>query len=137
MLEMILIYGMVNSMTLILWALGFGVVFTIAGISNFAHGAIYMCTGIICSELVMGIGLPFALGIIISLTSAGVLGLIVYKFVLERIRGNQLNEIVATFAFALIAMYSLKQAGVIRLGYSIPKFIEGNLTIGFVAVDYQ
>ncbi|MDY7037810.1 MAG: branched-chain amino acid ABC transporter permease, partial [Thermodesulfobacteriota bacterium] len=64
-------------------------------------------------------------------------GGVLFQNVLERIRGNQLNEIVATFAFALIAMYSLKQAGVIRLGYSIPKFIEGNLTIGFVAVDYQ
>jgi len=137
MLEMILIYGMVNSMTLLLWALGFGIVFTIAGISNFGHGAIYMCTGIICSELVMGMGLPFAVGIVLSLISSGVLGLIVYKVILERIRGNQLNEIVATFAFALIAMYSLKQAGVIRLGYSIPKFIEGSIMIGLVSVDYQ
>ena len=41
----ILVYGVVNSLTLALMALGFTLVYGISRLPNFAHGALYIIAG--------------------------------------------------------------------------------------------
>ena len=45
MLEVTLIYGLINSIILALMALGFSLTFGISGVSNFAYGALYVLAG--------------------------------------------------------------------------------------------
>jgi len=43
----ILIYGIVNSFSLALMAIGFTLVYGICRLPNFAHGALYVVTGLL------------------------------------------------------------------------------------------
>ena len=43
----ILVYGIINSVTLSLMALGFTLVYSISRLPNFAHGALYITSGYI------------------------------------------------------------------------------------------
>ena len=45
MLPSILIYGLVNSVSLALIAIGFSLTFGISGVANFAYGGFYLLSG--------------------------------------------------------------------------------------------
>ena len=55
----ILVYGIINSVTLSLLSLGFTLVYSISRLPNFAHGALYITTGYFIWLFLNGLGLSY------------------------------------------------------------------------------
>ncbi len=133
----ILIYGTINSIMLALMALGFALVYGTSRIPNFAHGAIYVLCGFITWVFVRGLGLNYFLGILLALALTGLLGALMYRFVLVRVRGMNISEIIASYAIGLALLEGLRWGGFKGTTYTLPVFIEGSINIGEIPVDYQ
>ncbi|MDQ1333505.1 MAG: branched-chain amino acid transport system permease protein [Thermodesulfobacteriota bacterium] len=133
----ILIYGIINSIALALMALGFALVYGISRVPNFAHGAIYVLSGFITWTFLRGLGLNYALSIVISLVLMGVLGALLYQFVLIRVRGMAISEIIASYAIGLAILEGLRWGGFKGMSYTLPVFVEGSVMIGGIPIDFQ
>jgi branched-chain amino acid transport system permease protein len=131
----ILIYGIINSVKLTLVALGFTLVYGISRLPNFAHGALYVVTGFIVWSLLNTAGLPYLPCILISLVITGALGALLYHFVLIRVRGMAISEIIASYAAGLAVLEGLRWVGFKGMTYTLPVFAEGSLDLMGVPVD--
>jgi len=131
----ILIYGTINSIALALMALGFALVYGISRIPNFAHGALYVITGFITWTLLRTLGLNYLLSIILAIIAIGVVGALIYQFVLIRVRGMATSEIIASYAIGLAILEGLRWGGFKGATYTLPVFIEGSINIGDIPVD--
>jgi branched-chain amino acid transport system permease protein len=137
-LEMdILIYGIINSFSLALMAIGFTLVYGISRLPNFAHGALYVITGFLVWSLVHLLKLNYVISIILALVIMGLAGATIYRFVLIRVRGMATSEIIATYALGLAILEFLRWRGFKGMTYTLPVFIEGSINIGSVPVDFQ
>ena len=139
----IVIYGTVNSVIFALIAVGFTLVYGVSRIPNFAHGSIYVLVGFLTWSFVNDLKINYALAILVSLTIAAILGFIIYRLILIRLRGMATSEIIASFAVSLIILEGLRMQGIagfkgfIGPFYVLHPFIEGKLNIFGVFVDYQ
>ena len=133
----ILIYGTINSAVLALYALGFALVYGICRLPNFAHGALYVLSGFITWILLNMLGLPYLPAIILTLLITAAIGALIYQFVLIRIRGMEISEIIASYAIGLAIIESLRYFGFKGMTYTLPAFVEGSFDIGDVPVDYH
>jgi len=133
----ILIYGIVNSFSLALMAIGFTLVYGICRLPNFAHGALYVVTGFIVWSLIHLLKLNYFLSIILALVIMGLIGAAIYRFVLIRVRGMATSEIIATYALGLAVLEFLRWAGFKGMTYTLPVFIEGSISISGTPIDLQ
>jgi branched-chain amino acid transport system permease protein len=133
----ILIYGIINSFSLALMAIGFTLVYGISRLPNFAHGALYVVTGFLVWSLIHLLKLNYIISIILALMIMGLLGAAIYRFVLIRVRGMATSEIIATYALGLAILEFLRWAGFKGMTYTLPVFIEGSISIRGIPVDLQ
>ena len=133
----ILVYGTINSVALALYALGFALVYGTSRLPNFAHGALYVLSGFIAWSALNTLGLPYLPSILLTLIVTGIIGALIYQFVLIRVRGMEISEIIATYAIALAILEGLRWGGFKGMTYTLPAFIEGSTSIAGVSVDYQ
>ncbi len=139
----ILVYGVVNGMTFVLWAVGFSFVYGISRLPNFAHGALYVVTGFITWSFINSTGLPHWLSIILSLLIVSFAGVAIYQFVMIRVRGMPISEIIVSFAIALAILEGLRLQGIggfkgfIGPGYVLPPFVNGVIETHWVTIDLQ
>ncbi len=139
----IVIYGTVNSIVFALIAVGFTLVYGVSRIPNFAHGSIYVLVGFLTWSFVNDLRMNYALAILLSLTIAAVVGFIMYRFILIRLRGMATSEIIASFAVSLVILEGLRMQGIggfkgfIGPFYILRPFIEGKMNIWGVFVDFQ
>jgi branched-chain amino acid transport system permease protein len=133
----ILIYGTINSIMLALMALGFALVYGTSRIPNFAHGAIYVLCGFITWVFVRSLEMNYLLSVVLSLILTGLLGAMIYRFVLIRVRGMNISEIIASYAIGLAILETLRWGGFKGTTYTLPVIIEGSMMIGDIPVDYQ
>ncbi len=133
----ILIYGTINSVTLALYAIGFAMVYGVSRLPNFAHGALYVVSGFITWSFLNLLGLNYLLSILLSLISTALIGALIYQFVLIRVRGMEISEIIASYAIGLAILEGFRWGGFKGLTYTLPAFIEGSTEIAGVSVDYQ
>jgi len=133
----ILVYGTINSIALALMALGFALVYGISGIPNFAHGALYVVAGFIAWSLLRTLGLNYLLSIILAILATGILGAIIYRFVLIRVRGMAVSEIIASYAIGLAILEGLRCGGLKGMNYTLPVFWQGSIMVAGVPVDLQ
>jgi len=133
----ILIYGIINSFSLALMAIGFTLVYGISRIPNFAHGALYVITGFLVWSLIHLLKLNYVVSIILALVIMGLVGAAIYRFVLIRVRGMATSEIIATYALGLAVLEFLRWGGFKGMTYTLPVFIEGSVHIAGVPVDLQ
>jgi branched-chain amino acid transport system permease protein len=133
----ILIYGIINSFSLALMAIGFTLVYGISRLPNFAHGALYVITGFLVWSLMNLLKLHYAISIPIALIIMGLVGAAIYRFVLIRVRGMATSEIIATYALGLAILEFLRWGGFKGMTYTLPVFIEGSINIGGIPVDFQ
>ncbi len=131
----ILIYGTINSVALALMALGFALVYGISRVPNFAHGALYVITGFIAWSLLRTLGLNYFFSIVLAIIAIGVVGALMYQFVLIRVRGMAISEIIASYAIGLAILEGLRWGGFKGSTYTLPVFIEGSINIGDIPVD--
>src|SRR5512143_4189764 len=133
----ILIYGTINSIALALMALGFALVYGISRIPNFAHGAIYVVAGFITWTFLKAVGLSYFLSALIAILITGILGAMIYRFMLIRVRGMAISEIIASYAIGLAILEGLRWGGFKGMTYTLPVFIPGSVTLAGVPVDLQ
>jgi len=133
----ILIYGTINSVALALYALGFALVYGICRLPNFAHGALYVLSGFIAWTVLNSLHTNLFVAIIATLLIAGLIGALIYRVFLIRVRGMEISEIIASYAIALAILEGLRWGGFKGMTYTLPVFIEGSVTISGISVDYQ
>ncbi len=133
----ILIYGTINSVALALYALGFALVYGICRLPNFAHGALYVLSGFIAWTVINTLKANLLVAVVVSLLVTGIIGAIIYRLFLIRVRGMEISEIIASYAIALAILEGLRWGGFRGMTYTLPVFIEGSMTIGGISVDYQ
>jgi branched-chain amino acid transport system permease protein len=137
MLEVTLIYGFINSVILALIALGFSLTFGISGVSNFAYGGLYILAGYTVWLLINKLGVPFLPAAILAVVLTSLLGALLYRFVLLRVRGLVLSEVIATFGVGLAILEFFRYLGFTGFEYTLPKFTDGSVMIGSTYVDHQ
>ncbi|MGD8563397.1 MAG: branched-chain amino acid ABC transporter permease [Desulfarculaceae bacterium] len=133
----ILIYGTINSVSLALMALGFSLVYGVSRLPNFAHGAIYVLTGYLTWVLIHTLGLNYLLAALAALAICGLVGAAMYHFILVRIRGMAISEIIASYAIGLAILEGLRWGGLKGATIILQPFIRGSVNIVGVPVDYQ
>ncbi|MEK7365074.1 MAG: branched-chain amino acid ABC transporter permease [Candidatus Deferrimicrobiota bacterium] len=133
----ILLFGIINSVTLSLTALGFTLVYSISRLPNFAHGALYVTSGYIVWLCVNTLGLNYLLGIVVGIVATAIIGALMYRLIILRIRGMQISEIIATYAIGLAIIEGLRWGGLRGSTFTLPSFLAGSIEIGGIAVDHQ
>lgn len=132
-----LLYGVVNSVTLALVALGFNLTFGISGIANFSYGAMYVLAGYGTWMMLQRVGLPLGAAIPVMITATSLLGALLYRVVLVRVRGMVISEVIATFGIGLAILEFFRYLGFIGFQYTLPVFMEGSVQIGALFLDLQ
>ena len=131
----ILIYGTINSIALALYALGFAMVYGVSRLPNFAHGALYVICGFIAWSFLKSWGVNYLISILLSIIVIGIIGALIYQFILIRVRGMAISEIIASYAIGLAILEGLRWGGFKGMTYTLPTFIQGTVFIAGVPVD--
>jgi branched-chain amino acid transport system permease protein len=132
-----ILYALINSVILILMAVGFNLTFGISGVSNFAYGALYVLSAFVTWILLKMVGLPYLLSAVISILFTAFIGGLMYRFILMRVRGQALSEVISTFGIGLALLEFFRYLGFVGFEYSLPVFIDRSFVIGGVQIDAQ
>ncbi len=126
-MEQIVVNGLYLGAQYALIALGLTLIFALMNVLNFAHGQMYVLGGYM-TYLVYGLlGLPFALGLVLSAVTLLVVGAIVEKFLFRPVLKKSAREessmlLAAGLAFLfdsiILLLFGQKQQGV-------PKIMDG------------
>jgi branched-chain amino acid transport system permease protein len=133
----VLIYGLINSVTLILLSIGFALVYGVSRVPNFAHGALYVLTGYATWVFLNRFGFSFGLAVLFSVVISALVGTFIYQVILIRVRGMPVSEIIASFSVGLAILEFLRWTGLRGATYMLPPFVQGSVTIAGVPVDMQ
>lgn len=131
------VYGLVQSVILALVASGFNLTFGISGIANFAYGALYILAGYGVWILLNNLGLPLLIAIPTMVLLTALVGALLYRLILIRLRGLAISEVIATFGVGLAILELFRYLGFIGFEYTLPVFWDGSLLIAGVYLDYQ
>jgi branched-chain amino acid transport system permease protein len=107
----IVVYGVINSIVLALLSLGFALVYSISRLPNFAHGALYITAGYLVWLLLNAFGLPYWASIVIGILLTSLIGALIYRLIIIRIRGMEISEIIGTYAVGLAIIEGLRWGG--------------------------
>ncbi|MEJ2098637.1 MAG: branched-chain amino acid ABC transporter permease [Desulfobacterales bacterium] len=128
------IYGLVNSAALAVMAIGFTLTFGISGVANFAYGAYYVLAAYCTWSLYHMLSLPYPLAVFVSILLVAAMGGFTYRFVLLRIHGQVISEVIATFAMGLLILELLVYfAG--GYGRELPAFSDYSFQLGGAYID--
>jgi len=131
----IIVYGVINSVSLALMALGFALIYGISRVANFAHGALYVISGFLVWSFLNTAGLNYFFSILAAMVVVGVVGALIYQFVLIRVRGMPVSEIIASYAIGLAILEGFRWWGFKGMTYTLPVFVEGGTQVMQVSVD--
>jgi len=133
----ILVYGAVQSGVYAMLALGFSLIFGVAGVVNLAHTAFYMAGAYLiytCVSL-LGMGLPAAL--VCSVIVVGLCGLAVQRFAIRPLIESEYSVMMITVAIAFL----VQEAVTVIFGpadRNVKGFIDQKLEVfGVVDIDSQ
>jgi len=118
-------------------SIGFNLTFGISGVSNFAYGALYILAAFVTWMLLYLVGLPYLVSALISILFTAFIGALMYRFILMRVRGQALSEVIATFGIGLAILEFFRYLGFVGVEYALPVFIDESFLIGDVYVDMQ
>ncbi|MBI5523148.1 MAG: branched-chain amino acid ABC transporter permease [Desulfarculus sp.] len=137
MLQGTIIYGFINSVMLLLVALGFNLTFGISGVANFAFGALYITAGFLAWIGLNTLGLPYWLAGPAAVFITAVLAGLLYRFVVLRVRGLVVSEVIATFGVGLAILELFRFLGFIGFEYTLPEMLDLEVSLAGVIVDGQ
>jgi branched-chain amino acid transport system permease protein len=118
-------------------SLGFALVYSISRVPNFAHGALYITCGYLVWIILNKAGIPYLPSILLGILATALIGALMYRFIIIRIRGMEISEIIGTYAIGLAIIEGLRWGGLRGMTYTLPVFIPGSTQIAGVVVDYQ
>jgi len=137
MFSNMMVYGLVNGVILILTALGFSLTFGLSKVANFAHGGLYLLSGYVTWILLRRVGLPYIVAILLAVLLNGLIGALIYRFILMRVRGIELSEVISTFAIGVAILEFFRWMGFVTYEFNLPSFVSGSIEIAGTRVDYQ
>ncbi|HOP48545.1 MAG TPA: branched-chain amino acid ABC transporter permease [Desulfobacteraceae bacterium] len=132
-----IIYALINSFILALMAIGFNLTFGISGVANFAYGAFYVLAAYVSWILLNLLEFPYPVSAVISILFTVILGALMYRFVLLRVRGQPVSEVIATFGIGLSILELFRYLGFIGFEYTMPVFIDKSFFFFGTYVDMQ
>ena len=131
------VYAIINSVILALLALGFNLTFGISGVANFAYGALFILAAYVTWIFLNLLGFPDVLAAAVSVLLTAALGAVMYRFVLLRVRGQVLAEVIATFGIGLAILETFRYLGFVGFEYTLPVFIDHSFMIAGTYIDMQ
>ncbi|CAN5628955.1 branched-chain amino acid ABC transporter permease [soil metagenome] len=127
-----LLNGLSFAALLFLLASGFTLIFGLMRIVNLAHGVYYLVGGYIGLTVTTVTG-SFWLGLLAAPLAIAVVGMLIERVLLRRIRGQELPEVLLTVGIAFVfADMSLEIWGGDPMSVPLPEFLRGGLDIGFM-----
>ena len=132
----IVISGLIGGSVYALLAIGFSLIFGTARIINLAHTAFYMVAAYCIYFATYRLGFYPVFGMLAAVIFVGLLGLVVYKFLVAPIREHEAAVLIGTIALAIAiqeTMFLLFTGDYL----SVPPLIGGYLSILGVKVFYQ
>jgi branched-chain amino acid transport system permease protein len=135
----ILVDGLVQSCIYITMAFGMVLVFSILGILNWTHGQFYMLGAFVVYYAITSAGIPFPISILISGVVIGGLGMLVGKYVIERVNVPGYGLLYVTGATIALNFFFEGGAGM-AFGLEdkgLYNALPGVLDLGSFSVSYQ
>jgi branched-chain amino acid transport system permease protein len=135
----ILVDGLVQSCIYITMAFGMVLVFSILGILNWTHGQFYMLGAFVVYYAVTAAGIPFPISILISGVVIGGLGMLVGRYVIERVNVPVFGLLYVTGATIALNFFFEGGAGM-AFGLEdkgLYNALPGVLDLGSFSVSYQ
>jgi branched-chain amino acid transport system permease protein len=137
MLAGTMIYALINSAILALMAIGFNLTFGISGVANFAYGALYVMAAYAIYFLLQLLHLPYPVAVLLAVAINLLLGALIYRFILLRVRGQALSEVIATFGIGLALLELFRYFGWVGFEYTLPVFVDKSFIVAGTYVDMQ
>jgi branched-chain amino acid transport system permease protein len=97
----------------------------------------YVLTGFTVWAFINKLGIPFVVSAILAVIITAIFGAALYRFVLLRVRGTPVSEVIVTFGTGLAVLEFFRYLGLTGFEYTLPNFSEGSVMIGNVYVDHQ
>jgi len=132
-----IVYACVNSIILALMAIGFNLTFGISGVANFAYGALYIFSAYATWMGLNLVGMPYPLAAAASILLTMLAGALMYRFILLRVRGQALSEVIATFGIGLAILEIFRYLGFVGFEYNLPVFVDDSVVLAGVFIDVQ
>ena len=132
-----IVYAFVNSIILALMAIGFNLTFGISGVANFAYGALYIFSAYATWMGLNLVGMPYPVAAAVSILLTMLAGALMYRFILLRVRGQALSEVIATFGIGLAILEIFRYLGFVGFEYNLPVFVDDSVVLAGVFIDVQ
>jgi branched-chain amino acid transport system permease protein len=132
-----IVYACVNSIILALMAIGFNLTFGISGVANFAYGALYIFSAYATWMGLNLVCMPYPLAAAVSILLTMLAGALMYRFILLRVRGQALSEVIATFGIGLAILEIFRYLGFVGFEYNLPVFVDDSVVLAGVFIDVQ
>jgi branched-chain amino acid transport system permease protein len=136
MLLDIIITGLISGSVYALLAIGFSLTFGVARIVNIAHTAFFMLAAYCIYFLAENMGLHPFWGMAVAIVLVTLLGMLVYKLLINPIREHEGAVLIGTIALA-IAFQELMFIKFTGTYLSVPALVKGFFSILGVKVFYQ
>jgi branched-chain amino acid transport system permease protein len=137
MLAGTIVYALINSAILAMIAMGFNLTFGISGVANFAYGALYVLAAYGVWILIHLVGMPYAVAVPVAIGVTTLVGALMYRLVLMRVKGQALSEVIATFGIGLVILELFRYLGFVGFEYTLPVLSDKSLIIAGTYVDLQ
>jgi branched-chain amino acid transport system permease protein len=129
-----LLLGLINGAFYAMLSLGLSVIFGLLGITNFAHGALYMMGAFVAYFLLQGAGLGYWWALLLAPIVVGLVGIALERTMLKRLYTlDHLYGLLLTFGLALIIQGAFRNRyGASGLPYGTPSQLAGGHNLGFM-----
>jgi branched-chain amino acid transport system permease protein len=132
----ILVLGTIWGALYSLIAVGFTLIFGVAGIINLAHGSFYMLGAYLAYTFMTVFKINVPLSALMAVVATAGIGMIIDRFGIRPMRERHVYVLIITLAFALFfqeMMYVIYGP----YGKAVQNFIAGEMVLGGVHVSYQ
>jgi branched-chain amino acid transport system permease protein len=135
----ILVNGLVQSCIYMTMAFGMVLVFSILGILNWTHGQFYMLGAFVVYYAVKAAGIPFPISILIAGVVIGGLGMLVGRYIIERVNVPGLGLLYVTGATIALNFFFEGGAGMVfgLEDKGLNSALPGILALGSFSISYQ
>ena len=129
-----ILIGLINGSFYALLSLGMAIIFGLLNIINFAHGAFYMMGAFLAWIFLQYAGMPYWAALLVAPAIVGVLGLVVERTMLARLRAlDHIYGWLLTFGLALMIESVFRFFyGVSGKPYAPPAALRGGFDLGFM-----
>ena len=137
MIEQLIVLTVLRGCLYALLALGMSLIYGVGRIINLAHTAFFMLAAFGLYYLTSSLGWPMFPSIVVAIVGVAAVGLLVYRYLLDRIRQHGAAVLIVTVALAM-AIQELMLKGFGSLPRSIHYVLQGQREIlGIIVFDQQ